>query len=116
MRAHYHHGQGWVAGTLALIPRAAPEEGTKLKPGRITFKADKPAELMQDATIRTTGRIEEPCRRALHAPPSMVRSYRPPQGSKLLFLKIGRTPRDRNAAFAVEDAEAVLAAFPQPGE
>ena len=117
MRAFYHHKDRWVEGVLVCHEATHVEDPeVPMVPPRITFKVKRGEVLRQDKSIRTAGRIEEPVRKALKAPPSMVRSYRPPQGTTLLFLKIGRPPYDRQAAFAVEDPDTVLGTFPQPGD
>lgn len=117
MLAYYHHKNAWVEGELVLIaPVPSTEPEVMPKPGRVQFKATRPMELRQDARIRTTGRIEEPVKSVMGAPPSMTRSHRPPQGTTLLFFRIGRPSSSRQAAFAVTDLEAVQAVFPHAGD
>jgi hypothetical protein len=109
MLAYYHHKGAWLRGNLELDTEKA----------RIAFKADRPAAMAQDATIRTTGRIEEPCAHSsIHQVGNLRQMYQPPARTHLMLLQIGRHPRDRQAAFAVEDTKSgsVLSAFPHPGE
>jgi hypothetical protein len=95
MKAHYHHKSEWVSGTLLV------------NGDRITFKADVPSKLRQDASVRTTGVIEEQCFSFEPASPGMSRSYRSPSGTDVVFLRIGRVAAKRSAAFAMSKADVI---------